>query len=72
VQAENVWALRAFFRFSLNRKWLQENPVSADIKPPIGANRVANKAPYTDQELRRIIDTCDKLGEITSSNGSET
>jgi integrase len=63
--------LRAFFRFCTNRKWLQENPISADIKPPMGANRVANKAPYTDRELQRIIDACDKVGEIVWNNGRE-
>jgi len=38
----------------MNREWLSKNPVSADMKPPIGASRVANKAPYTDEELPRI------------------
>jgi integrase len=55
----------------MNRKWIPENPVSTDIKPPIGANRVANKAPFTDEELRRIIDACDKLGEVSWTNGRE-
>jgi integrase len=45
------------------------NPISADIKPPIGANRVANKAAFTDDELARIIDACDRLGEVVWSNG---
>ena len=30
------------------------NPISADIKPPIGANRVANKAAFTDDELQDL------------------
>jgi hypothetical protein len=33
-------------------------PVSSDLKSPIGANRVANQAPFTDDELQRIIDWC--------------
>jgi len=38
----------------------------------VGANRVANKAPYTDQELQRIIDACDNLGDVVWSNGRES
>jgi hypothetical protein len=64
AKGKRLGTLRAFFRFCMNRKWLKENPVSSDIKPPIGANRVANKAPYTDDELQRIIDACDRLGEV--------
>jgi hypothetical protein len=59
AKGKRLGTLRAFFRFCMNRKWLAENPISTDIKPPIGANRVANKAPYTDDELQRIIDACD-------------
>jgi len=50
---------------------LSKNPVSADMKPPMGANRVANKAPYTDEELQRIIDACDQFGSVKWSNGLE-
>ena len=39
-------------------------PVSSDLKPPIGANRVANKAPFTDEELQRVIDACDRMKTI--------
>jgi integrase len=55
----------------MNREWLSKNPVSADMKPPMGANRVANKAPYTDEELQRIIDACDQFGSVKWSNGLE-
>lgn len=71
AKGKRLGTLRAFFRFCMNRKWLHANPVSTDIKPPMGANRVANKAPYTDEELQRIIDACDNLGEIAWSNGRE-
>jgi integrase len=71
AKGKRLGTLRAFFRFCMNRKWLHENPVSTDIKPPMGANRVANKAPYTDEELQRIIDACDNLGEVAWSNGRE-
>ena len=71
AKGKRLGTLRAFFRFCMNRKWLRETPVSTDVKPPIGANRVANKAPYTDEELQRIIDACDSLGEVAWSNGRE-
>jgi integrase len=63
ARAKGKWlgTIRAFFRFSMNRKWLHDNPVTSDLKPPIGANRVANKAPYTDEELQRILAACDKM-----------
>ena len=72
TKGKMLGTLRAFFRFCANRKWLPESPVSADIKPPIGANRVANKAPFSDDELQRIIDACDRLGEVAWSNGRES
>jgi integrase len=72
AKGKRLGTLRAFFRFCMHRKWLQENPVSSDIKPPLGANRNANKAPYTDDELQRIIDACDRLGEIAWMNGQDT
>jgi integrase len=60
--------LRGFFRFCVNREWLTKSPVTADLKPPLGANRVANKVPFTDEELERIIAACDKLEPIAWSN----
>jgi len=30
---------------------LAENPMSRNIKPSVGANRVANKMPFTDDEI---------------------
>jgi hypothetical protein len=72
AKGKRLGTLRAFFRFSRNRKWLSESPVSIDIKPPMGANRVANKAPFTDEELQRIIDACDNLGHVTWSNERES
>lgn len=41
-------------------------------KAPTGANRVANKAPYTDDELQQIIQACDRVGEVTWMNGRES
>jgi len=64
--------LRGFFRFCANREWLVKNPVTSDLKPPLGANRVANKVPFTDEELQRVIRACDQLEPIAWSNGTST
>ena len=77
TKAKRLGTLRAFFRFCAKRKWVAVDatdpksvgPVSSDLKPPIGANRVANKVPYTDEELRRIIKACDQLEPVSWSNG---
>jgi integrase len=71
--------LRSFFRFCAKRKWIAIDatdpksigPVSSDLKPPIGANHVANKTPYTDEELHHIIEACDKIGTVVWMNGNE-
>jgi integrase len=60
--------LRGFFRFCVNREWLVKNPVSSDLKPPIGSNRIANKTPFTDEELERIMRACDRLEPIAWQN----
>jgi integrase len=53
--------MRTFFRFCVNRELVAKSPVSPDLKPPIGANRVANKFPFTDRQLADIIKACDRL-----------
>lgn len=61
AKGKRLTTLRAFFRFCVNRKWIPESPVSSDIKAPVGSSRAANKAPFTDAELNRIIDACDRV-----------
>ena len=77
AKGKALGTLRSFFRFCAKRKWVSVEttdpksvgPVSSDLQPPIGANRVANKAPFTDEELERIIDACDQIGIVKWSNG---
>lgn len=77
TKGKRLGTLRAFFRFCAKRKWVPVDPsdhksvgpVSSDLKPPIGANRVANKIPFTDEELQRIIEACDRMLEVTWSSG---
>jgi integrase len=61
AKGKRLHTLRAFFRFCVNRKWIPESPVSVDIKAPIGSSKAANKAPFTDDELQRIIKACDEV-----------
>jgi integrase len=61
TKSKRLSTLRAFFRFCAARRWLIENPVSYDLKPPKGASRAANKAPFSDEEVERIIKACDGL-----------
>ena len=61
AKGKRLTTLRAFFRFSMNRKWISESPVSSDIKAPVGSSKAANKAPFTDDELKRILDACDDV-----------
>jgi integrase len=77
TKAKRLGTLRGFFRYCAKRKWVAVDPtdpksvgpVSSDLKPPIGANRTANKVPFTDEELQRIIHTCDQLDPISWTNG---
>jgi len=68
AKAKRLGTLRAFFRFCVNREWLARSPASGDLKPPQGASRVANKIPFTDEELDRIVSACDLLGGVKWSN----
>jgi len=60
AKGKALGTLRSFFRFCAKRKWIAVDatdpksigPVSSDLRPPNGANRVANKAPFTDEELQ--------------------
>jgi integrase len=61
AKGKRLTTLRAFFRFCANRKWIPESPVTSDIKAPVGSSKAANKAPFTDAELKRILDACDKV-----------
>ena len=64
AKGKRLGTIRSFFRFCVYREWLAKSPVSSDLKPPRGASRVANKLPFTDDELERIIKACDLLGAI--------
>jgi integrase len=69
AKGKRLGTIRAFFRFCMNREWLSKNPVTSDLKPPLGANRATNKVPFTDEELQQIICACDQLQPTSWSNG---
>ena len=60
AKGKRLTTLRAFFRFSVNRKWIPSRR-SAPTSRQRSANRAANKAPFTDDEIDRIIDACDQV-----------
>lgn len=72
TKGKRLGTIRSFFRFCTNRKWLKETPVGSDLKPPKGASKVANKVPFTDEEVARIIAACDRLPEISWRSGSRS
>jgi integrase len=69
AKSKRLSTLRSFFRFCVNREWIPKTPVSADIKAPIGSSRVANKAPFSDEELNKIIAACDRMPAIEWKSG---
>jgi integrase len=60
-KAKMLENIRRLFKFFVNRDFIAKSPVSADLKPPIGANRMANKMPFTDEQLADIIKACDQI-----------
>jgi hypothetical protein len=43
---------------------MPETAVSADIKPPVGSSKSADKMPFSDEELDRIRSACDNLRQF--------
>jgi len=68
AKAKRLGTLRSFFQSSVNRDRLEKTPVSPDLKPPKGASSVVNKAPFTDDELQRIIEACDRRLPVRWTN----
>jgi integrase/recombinase XerD len=60
AKGKKLSRLNGFFEFCVKRKWIAENP-AADLEAPVGAGAAANRMPFTDAELTRIYDACDRL-----------
>lgn len=67
AKAKKLERLNGFFNFCVKRKWIAENP-AADLEAPVGAGAAANRMPFTDAELTKIYDACDKLPTIEWKN----
>jgi integrase len=63
-RAKKLERLKAFVKFCLKRKWLNED-ISDDLKAPEGSSIPANKTPFSDEELNRIFAACDAIGGPT-------
>jgi site-specific recombinase XerD len=61
AKAKKLERLKSFVRFCLKRKWLAEN-VTDDLEAPEGSSVTIPKAPFTDEELKKIFEACDALG----------
>jgi len=67
TKGTRLGVLRAFFRFAVNRKWMSETPISSDIKPPVGSSKSADKMPFSDEELSRIMRACESLSATSAA-----
>jgi integrase len=66
-KAKKLQRLNGFFRFCAKRKWITENP-AADLEAPVGSGSAAHRMPFSDTELVKIYEGCDKLPEIHWKN----
>ena len=67
ARAKKLERLRAFVKFCLKRKWLTENLVE-DIETPVGSSITADRLPFTDEELEKMYEACEHLGEVRWKN----
>jgi hypothetical protein len=60
ARAKKLEGMNGFFESCPKRKWISENP-ARDLEHPVGSGSAANRLPFTDAELTRIYESCDKL-----------
>jgi integrase len=65
--------LKPFFEYCVSNKWMGTNPARA-VKKPKGremANRGnEQKFPFTDDEIKRMYEACEKYGGPIDTNGT--
>ena len=59
--AKKLARLKSFIRFCIKRKWIAED-ITEDLRPQEGSSVPCAKAPFTDDEMRRIYAACDSFG----------
>jgi integrase len=68
--------LRTFFNYAASQEWIGINPtdkvVRRGIRPAAETVTHVQKSPFTDAEIRRIIDACFRLPLIEWNNGAGT
>jgi integrase len=67
AKAKKLERLNGFFDFCVKRKWIAEDP-AAELEAPVGSGSAAHRMPFTDQELAKIYEACDRLPEIQWKN----
>jgi site-specific recombinase XerD len=67
AKGKKLERLNGFFKFCVKRKWIGDNP-AADLEAPVGAGTAANRMPFTDAELVRVYEACDRLRDVDWKN----
>jgi integrase len=62
AKARKLNKLKTFVKFCMRRKWITED-IAIDLEPPEGSSIAANKSPFTDEEINRILAACDQIGD---------
>jgi integrase len=60
TRAKKLDRLKSFVKFCLKRKWITEN-LAEDLKAPEGSSIPKQKTPFSDDDIKKLIDACDKV-----------
>lgn len=64
AKAKKLERLKSFIGFCRKRKLIAED-ITEDLQAPEGSSVTVPKAPFTDDELHRLYDACEKIGQRT-------
>ena len=67
ARAKKLDVCAHLYKFCLKRKWFTENLVE-DLETPVGSSIAADRLPFTDQELEKMYEACEHLGELRWKN----
>jgi len=59
--SKELEVIRQFFRFCVERKWMEENP-ALKLKMPRDPQPADDRVPYSAEEVKRIFEACDSFG----------
>ena len=63
-KAKKLERLKGFIKFCRKRNWMEVD-IAEDLEAPEGSSVTVPKSPYTDEELNRIYEACDKIDSPT-------